>query len=57
MFGPWFMKPYFRFAENFDRATLEAMPQQVQKLLHLKSTPPRNSNGRTATLSPEPIFE
>lgn len=57
MYGPWFMKPYFRFAETMSRAELEVLPPKVQKLLHLNSTPPRNEATRTATLTAEPMFD
>lgn len=57
MYGPWYMKPYFRFAENFTQAQLEAMPPRVQKLLHLLSTPPVDPNVRTGTVTSSPVFE
>ena len=57
MYGPWFMKPYFRFAENMSRDQLAALPQRVQKLLHLHSTPPANEALRTGTLTQHPVFD
>lgn len=57
MYGPWFMKPYFRFAENFGRPELEAMPRNVQRMLHLMSVPPRDDTCRTSTVTQEPMFE
>ncbi|GGE40324.1 hypothetical protein GCM10007276_17060 [Agaricicola taiwanensis] len=57
MYGPWFMKPYFRFAENMTREQLTALPPKVQKLLHLNSTPPANEGKRTGTLTTEPVFD
>jgi hypothetical protein len=57
MYGPWFMKPYFRFAENMTRDQLVALPPLVQKLLHLNSTPPKNEAMRTGTLTAEAVFD
>lgn len=57
MYGPWFLKPYFRFSENLDRPTMEKMPPTVQRLLHLFSTPPRDSNARINTVTKTPVFD
>ncbi|MEM7746914.1 MAG: phytanoyl-CoA dioxygenase family protein [Pseudomonadota bacterium] len=57
MYGPWFMKPYFRFSDEIDRVTLERMPTNVQKLLHLCSTPPRNPDARLGTITPTAMFD
>jgi hypothetical protein len=56
MYGPWFMKPYFRFAENYSREELEKLPPKVKKLLHLNSTPPRSPNERLPTVTDVPIY-
>lgn len=57
MYGPWFMKPYFRFAENMTREQLLNLPPKVQRLLHLNSMPPVNETKRTGTLTGEPQFD
>jgi hypothetical protein len=57
MYGPWFMKPYFRFAENYSRAELEEFTDREKKLLHLHSAPPRNSDARINTITPSPSFD
>lgn len=57
MYGPWFMKPYFRFSENMNRCQLAALPPKVQKLVHLQSTPPVNDAVRTGTLTDNPVFD
>ncbi len=57
MYGPWFMKPYFRFADNMPRAELMALPRNVQRMLHLMSTPPKNEILRTSTVTQEPAFD
>jgi ectoine hydroxylase-related dioxygenase (phytanoyl-CoA dioxygenase family) len=57
MYGPWFMKPYFRFAENYSKEKLKALPPLVQQLLHLRSVPPVNANVRSSTVTAEPVFD
>lgn len=42
MYGPWFMKPYFRFPENYGAEQVERLPAAIKKILHFNSTPPRN---------------
>lgn len=56
MYGPWFMKPYFRFSENMTVEQQKRLPAVVQKLLHLNSTPPMNETSRTGTLTAEPVY-
>lgn len=57
MYGPWFMKPYFRFRDNYTRAQLEELPRNVQRMLHLMSTPPKDDTHRTSTVTQEPCFD
>ena len=57
MYGPWFMKPYFRFRENFPADRIAAMPPVVKRLLHLHSTPPVDPNARINTLTAEPVLD
>ncbi len=57
MYGPWFMKPYFRFRENFTVEQIARMPPVVKRLLHLHSTPPVDPNIRTNTVTAEPVLD
>ncbi len=57
MYGPWFMKPYFRFRENFTAERIARMPAQVKRLLHLHSTPPVDPNARINTVTAEPVLD
>lgn len=50
MFGPWFMKPYYRFHEMFTPAEMAAFPPKIRQLLHWDSLPPRDHNESTVTL-------
>ena len=56
MYGPWFMKPYFRFAENFSAEELANLPPNIKKLLHLHSTPPINPDERISTVTANPAY-
>jgi ectoine hydroxylase-related dioxygenase (phytanoyl-CoA dioxygenase family) len=57
MYGPWFMKPYFRFRENFAAEQIAKMPPLVMRLLHLHSTPPVDPNTRINTVTAEPVLD
>lgn len=57
MYGPWFMKPYFRFRENFTTEQIARMPPVVRRMLHLHSTPPVDPNTRTNTVTAEPVLD
>ena len=50
MFGPWFMKPYFRFHEMFSPAEMETFPPKIRQLLHWDSLPPKDHRELTITL-------
>lgn len=50
MFGPWFMKPYFRFHEMFSDDEMEAFSPKVRQLLHCDSIPPKDHRESTITL-------
>lgn len=50
MFGPWFIKPYFRFHEMFTAEEMESFPSKVRQLLHWDSVPPRDHSESTVTL-------
>lgn len=57
MYGPWFMKPYFRFRENFTADQIARMPPVVKRMLHLHSVPPIDPNTRTQTVTAEPVLD
>jgi len=50
MFGPWFMKPYFRFYEMFRPQEMETFPPKIRQLLHWDSLPPKDHAESTITL-------
>ena len=50
MFGPWWMKPYFRFTEMFSPEQLASFPPKIRQLLHYDSTPPKDHTESTITL-------
>jgi hypothetical protein len=56
MYGPWFMKPYFQFRENYTLAEMQELPRNVQRMLHLMSTPPHDDSQRTSTVTQEPAY-
>jgi ectoine hydroxylase-related dioxygenase (phytanoyl-CoA dioxygenase family) len=56
-YGPWFMKPYFRFTDHYSLNQLKALPFKVQKLLHLCCTPPLDENARRPTVTKDPQFD
>lgn len=45
MYGPWFMKPYFRFRDNYTEEQAQKLPSSIRKILHFTSTPPVNEFG------------
>lgn len=51
MYGPWFVKPYFRYNDIFDEKKIINFSPLLHKLLHFQSTPPLNQNERLATLT------
>jgi hypothetical protein len=50
MYGPWFMKPYFQFPDNYDFKQAECLHPTIKKILHFNSTPPSNETEGTVTL-------
>lgn len=50
MYGPWFVKPYFSYVDNFNGEEIKKFSPLLHKLLHFDSTPPLNENERLATL-------
>ncbi len=56
-YGPWFMKPFFRFTDHYTVEQLKALPPKVQKLLHLCCTPPLDANARRPTVTKTPQFD
>lgn len=50
LFGPWFMKPYFRFPELMGEEFGKRTSKEIRRLLHYNSTPPLNERERFSTL-------
>ena len=50
LYGPWWMKPYFRFPEMVGHNTCEQLKPELQRLLHVTSTPPIDETERYNTL-------
>jgi len=50
MYGPWFMKPYFRFTDNYDAAAAEQLSPAIRRVLHFNSIPPKDERAGTATV-------
>ena len=50
MYGPWFVKPYFRYYDMFEEKKIMKFSRLLHKLLHFGSNPPLNQNERLATL-------
>jgi hypothetical protein len=49
MYGPWFMKPYYRFAEML-RDRRDSLSPDLRRLFHFDSTPPVDETDGVATL-------
>ena len=55
-YGPWWMKPYYRFTDMLGLEKMKKLDYEVRKLLHYYSTPPKkeregkNTYERTRTL-------
>jgi ectoine hydroxylase-related dioxygenase (phytanoyl-CoA dioxygenase family) len=56
-FGPWYMKPYWRFCENVDLQELKKMPDQLRRILHLNSLVPKNTHQGISTVTKEPSYD
>ncbi len=52
MYGPWFMKPYFNFCNGLKKKQIKKLTKIQRKILHFDSIPPKDSEGRLATLKP-----
>ena len=50
MYGPWYMKPYFRFTDGLSSKLIKKLSKKEKKILHFNSIPPKNSNGVLTTL-------
>ena len=50
MYGPWFMKPYFDFTQMLVKHNIEISNKNIQRLLHLHSSPPVDESIRISTL-------
>jgi hypothetical protein len=51
MYGPWFMKPYFRFPEMIGEAWAAKLTPELRQLFHFDSTPPLDEDERIMTLA------
>ena len=56
-YGPWFMKPFFRFTDHYSLDQLKLLPPLVQKLLHLCCTPPKDADARRPTVTGVPPYD
>ena len=54
MYGPWFVKPYFRFPEMLGDHIGKTLSPQLRRLLHYRSTPPIDEQERLNTVISEP---
>lgn len=52
-YGPWFMKPYFRYPEMLGEEFGKSTSKELRRLLHYNSTPPVNEDQRLSTLIKE----
>ncbi len=50
LYGPWFMKPYYRFPEMLGEEYGKQLSKPLRKLLHFTSWPPLHEEERTNTL-------
>jgi hypothetical protein len=50
MYGPWFMKPYFRFPDMIGEEAGKTLDPELRRLFHFNSTPPLDENERLLTL-------
>ena len=48
-YGPWFMKPYFRFPDMLKK-NRNLINKKIKKILHFNSTPPLNDDERLHTV-------
>jgi len=44
MYGPWYMKPRFRFTDGMNSKLIKKLNKFEKKILHFNSTPPVNSD-------------
>ena len=49
-YGPWFVKPYFRFPEMLGEETGSQLGPQLRRLLHYRSIPPLDEQDRLNTV-------
>lgn len=53
LYGPWFMKPYFRFPDMLGPEFGKSLNKTYRRLLHFTSIPPLNEDERMNTLVKE----
>jgi len=51
VYSAWWVKPYFRYNEIFNKTVRKKFNKKILKLLHLTSTPPLNSKKRILTVT------
>lgn len=51
VYTQWWVKPYFRYNEIFDRKIRKTLSKKILQILHLNSTPPLNSKKRLLTVT------
>ena len=52
-YGPWFVKPYFRFPEMLGEDFGKKTSKELRRLFHYNSTPPLNEDERENTVTKE----
>lgn len=52
-YGPWFVKPYFRFPEMLGQRFGKKLNKPLRRLFHYTSTPPLNEEERKHTVIKE----
>lgn len=51
MYGPWWTKSYYNYEKMLGKLKLKKLNKNIRKLLHYNSTPPKNAEERTNTVS------
>jgi len=51
MYGPWWTKSYYNYEKMLGKSKLKKLNKNVRKILHYNSTPPKNAEERTGTLT------
>lgn len=51
VYTQWWVKPYFRYSELFNKRVRKTFNKKILQILHLNSTPPLNAKKRTLTVT------